>query len=281
MGALVASPLYDDAHETMGVLILTWSDAKVFDEADRNVVETLSRLCGQAIVRSQLAGHTTAMAGLAASMAAARTTTEVARLLREHGTTHFGAIIANLRLIDRETATLLPVLPSALPDEVSRRYERLSLRAALAAHGCGPRQRARVAAGAGRLPQALPRDGPGGGGQRSGGVGRRSAPRQRRHAWWPPSRSPGRTRCGSRAASGAGCSRCATSPPRPSSASASTRRSTRSWRRCSASSSRPLPEAAGLELAAFYEPRGRRRRHGRRLVRGDRAGGRVPRSDHR
>jgi hypothetical protein len=94
-------------------------------------VETLSRLCGQAIVRAQLAGHTTAMAGLAASMAAARTTTEVARLLNEHGTTHFGAIIANLRLIDQETATLLPVIPSALPVEVSRRYERIPLRAAL------------------------------------------------------------------------------------------------------------------------------------------------------
>ena len=130
-GALVASPLYDDVHDPMGVLVLSWDQAVIFDEIDLNAIETLSRLCGQAIVRSQFAGHTQQMADLAAAMAAARTTTEVARLLREHGKTNLRASVANLRLIDADTATVRTALPSDAPDRFTRLYERVALESKL------------------------------------------------------------------------------------------------------------------------------------------------------
>lgn len=130
-GTLVASPLYDDVHHPMGVLVLRWAESTALDEVDLNAVETLSRLCGQSIVRAQLAGHTEELADLAASMAAARNTTEVAELLRDHGTRNLGATIANLRIIEAETATLVPVIPSATPDRLARRYERIPLDLAL------------------------------------------------------------------------------------------------------------------------------------------------------
>ncbi|WP_426574560.1 SpoIIE family protein phosphatase [Aquihabitans sp. McL0605] len=125
LGALVASPLYDDVHEPMGVLVLRWEEPTSLDEVDLNAIETLSRLCGQAIVRSQLAGHTEDLARLASSMAAARSTTDVARLLQAHGRSDLRATVANLRLLDSESAALLPVIPSGLPAEIDRRYERI------------------------------------------------------------------------------------------------------------------------------------------------------------
>lgn len=130
-GALVASPLYDDVHQPMGVLTLTWERPTTLDQVDLNAIETLSRLCGQSIVRSQLAGHTEELADLAASMAAARTTNEVARLLREHGSSHLRADIANLRLVDRETATLATVAPDPGRGEILERYDRVPLDAAM------------------------------------------------------------------------------------------------------------------------------------------------------
>ena len=131
VSALVASPLYDDVHDPMGVLVLSWDQAVIFDEIDLNAIETLSRLCGQAIVRSQFAGHTQHMADLAAAMAAARTTTEVARLLREHGKTNLRASVVNLRLIETDTATLRTALPSDAPDRFTQLYERVALESKL------------------------------------------------------------------------------------------------------------------------------------------------------
>lgn len=127
-GALVASPLFDDVHQPMGVLVLSWAGPVDFDEEDLNTVETLSRLCGQAIVRSQLAGHTAAVADLAAGMAAARSTADVARLLRDHAARHLGTTLANVRLLDDEQALLVAALASDLPAAVAKRYERVPLR---------------------------------------------------------------------------------------------------------------------------------------------------------
>lgn len=126
-GALVASPLYDDRHHPMGVLILEWDQPRPFDDEDLNTVETLSRLCGQAIVRSQLAGHTAAMALLGAAMAAARTTVEVAQLVRDHATTSLRAVVANVRLLEGDRSVLVAALPSEVPPAIARRFEHLPL----------------------------------------------------------------------------------------------------------------------------------------------------------
>lgn len=129
-GALVASPLFDDVHQPMGVLILVWAAPRFFDEEDLNTIETLSRLCGQSIVRSQLAGHTAATAELATDMAAARTTADVALLLRGHASRHLGTTVANLRVLDSELSALVPGADSELPPEVAARYERVPMQAA-------------------------------------------------------------------------------------------------------------------------------------------------------
>ncbi len=126
-GALVASPLYDDRHHPMGVLLLEWDAAVPFDEDDLNAVETLSRLCGQAIVRAQLAEHTASMAELGAAMAAAKTTADVALLVRDHASSILGATVANIRLLAAERSVLVAVLPSEVPSDFSRRYEQVGI----------------------------------------------------------------------------------------------------------------------------------------------------------
>lgn len=128
IGAIVASPIYDDVHQPMGVLVLTWDEPTTLDEVDLNAIETLSRLCGQSIVRSQLAGHTQELAALAAAMAGARTTSEIARLLREHGAAHLRTVLTDLRLIDRESATLVTVLPDPVHRSVLEHLDRVPLR---------------------------------------------------------------------------------------------------------------------------------------------------------
>ncbi|MCU1369760.1 MAG: Serine/threonine protein kinase [Ilumatobacteraceae bacterium] len=127
VGARVVSPLYDDLHHPMGVLILEWDDPRPFDDEDLNTVETLTRLCGQAIVRSQLAGHTTSMAALGAEMAAARTTAEVSQLVRRHANEVLHAAVANVRILEGDHAVLVAALPSELPPDVARRFDHISL----------------------------------------------------------------------------------------------------------------------------------------------------------
>ncbi|MGN6695355.1 MAG: GAF domain-containing protein [Aquihabitans sp.] len=129
-GALVASPLFDDVHQTMGVLVLSWARPVSFDEEDLNTIETLSRLCGQSIVRSQLASNTEAMAELAAAMAAARTTADVALLLRDHTSRHLGSSATSLRLLDTDQMVLLAAVDSELPPAVAERYRRVALQRA-------------------------------------------------------------------------------------------------------------------------------------------------------
>ena len=125
--AQIASPLFDAEHHAIGVLVFTWHSERRFDEFDRTAIETLSRLCGQAVRRAETSGYTNQLGDLAAEMAAARSTSEVARLLRDHAALTLGTTVANLRVLDGPTGTLRGVIDSNLPVEVSTRYESVHL----------------------------------------------------------------------------------------------------------------------------------------------------------
>jgi PAS domain S-box-containing protein len=125
--ALIASPLYDADHHPIGVLLFTWRSERRFDEFDRTAIDTLSRLCGGAVRRAETSGYNNQLGELTAAMAAARTTGEVAALLRDHGSRAFRTSLANLRLLDRSTRTLRGVLPSTLPRAIAERFHEVHL----------------------------------------------------------------------------------------------------------------------------------------------------------
>lgn len=123
----VISPLFDEERRTVGLLIFTWHRPVAFDEVDRNAVETLTRLCGQALRRSQEAGHIEEMARLAGAFAVVRSTPEVADELRSHGTRFLGTGMVALRVLDPARQCLLTVSPSGGPAELEDRFERVQL----------------------------------------------------------------------------------------------------------------------------------------------------------
>lgn len=125
--ALIASPLFDGDQHPIGVLLFTWHRERHFDAFDRTAIETLSRLCGQALRRAETSGYSTQLGELAASMAAARTTRDVAALLRDHGAHVLGAAVTNLRVLDRASKMLKGVVEVDVPHTVSRRYEEIHL----------------------------------------------------------------------------------------------------------------------------------------------------------
>ncbi|MCU1497924.1 MAG: hypothetical protein JWM47_1877 [Acidimicrobiales bacterium] len=127
VGATVASPLLDDELRAIGVLVFGWSHPQTFDQIDHTAIETVSRLVGQTIRRAQTARHTEQLAAIASAMAAARTSKELAEILRDHGTGALGAAVANLRLLDGDSSTLQAIVPSNVPAEVLDRYQRIHI----------------------------------------------------------------------------------------------------------------------------------------------------------
>jgi PAS domain S-box-containing protein len=125
--SVVASPLFDDSGRPIGVLVFEWAQHRRFGDLDRDTVETVSRLCGQAISRAQLARQTEELAAIASSMAPVRTSRDVALLLRDHATRALGANVAVLRLADAESSVLRTVIDAALPAELGQRFERVRL----------------------------------------------------------------------------------------------------------------------------------------------------------
>ncbi|WP_421118644.1 SpoIIE family protein phosphatase [Aquihabitans daechungensis] len=125
--ALIASPLFDGEHHSIGVLVFIWHHERRFDEFDRTAIETLSRLCGAAIRRAETSGYSNQLGELTAGMAAARTTGDVAELLRDHGARALRASLANLRLLDPSTKTLRGVIDSTLPRDIAARFQAVHL----------------------------------------------------------------------------------------------------------------------------------------------------------
>ena len=125
--SLIASPLFDADRHVIAVLVFAWHGERRFDEFDRSAIETLSRLCGQAVRRAETSGYTRQLGNLAAAMAAARSTGQVAELLRDHGAGALGASVANLRLLDPSTGRLRAVIDSSLPRAVRDRYQQVHL----------------------------------------------------------------------------------------------------------------------------------------------------------
>lgn len=126
--ALIASPLFDADHHPIGVLLFTWRTERRFDEFDRTAIDTLSRLCGGAVRRAETSGYNNQLGELTAAMAAARTTGQVAELLRDHGSRAFRTSLANLRLLDPSTRTLRGVITTtSLPRAIAERFHEVHL----------------------------------------------------------------------------------------------------------------------------------------------------------
>lgn len=126
-GAVIASPLFDDDRRTMGALVFEWAHPRRFTDLERDTVETVSRLCGQALRRAQLVRQTEELASIAASFAVARTSEEVALLLRDHASAALGAMVTTLRTVDAESSLLRPIVDSDLPGDLARRFERVRI----------------------------------------------------------------------------------------------------------------------------------------------------------
>lgn len=124
-GAMVVSPLLNDERRTVGLLVFTWDRPRSFDAVDRTAIETLTRLCGQALRRAQIASEAQELAAIAESLAVARTTGEVAEKVADHAAAHLGTSVVSLRTFDAGTATLAAVVPSSLPEAIARRYQRI------------------------------------------------------------------------------------------------------------------------------------------------------------
>jgi hypothetical protein len=86
------------------------------------MVETLARLCGQTLRRTELAERTVQLAELAAAMAVAASAGDVADRLRDHARDALRAVHANLRVLDPAEGYLDPVVPSRLPADLDDRY---------------------------------------------------------------------------------------------------------------------------------------------------------------
>lgn len=122
-----ASPLFDAAEQPVGVLAFAWSTPHHFDDIDRRAIETLSSLCGQTMRRTQLSERAEDLARLAASLAAARTTRDVAQLLRNHGQERLGGAVVSLRILDPAASALRAIVPLHPPTAITQPYETVSL----------------------------------------------------------------------------------------------------------------------------------------------------------
>ena len=126
-GAGVASSLYDDERQSIGVVGLSWRGAHRFDEVDASAVRTVSRLCGQSLRRALLVRETQELGQLTAGLATARTSKDVARLLRDHSELAFGTALANVRLVERDSSSLRTIISVDDPDAFTAREERVGL----------------------------------------------------------------------------------------------------------------------------------------------------------
>lgn len=125
--SVVLSPLLDDERCTVAVLIFEWNQTRSFDAVDRNAIETLSRLCGQALRRAQIGEESEQVARVARSLAVARRTSDVAGMLVEHAASELGTVTASLRIHDPAIDALVSVGSRVEHPWVADRYERLAV----------------------------------------------------------------------------------------------------------------------------------------------------------
>jgi len=120
--AAAASPLYGTGGAVSGVLAFGWTAPVAIDASTRSMVETLARLCGQTLRRTELAERTTQLAELAAAMAVAASAGDVADRLRDHARYALRAVHANVRVLDPAAGRLGSVVPSGPPADLDDRY---------------------------------------------------------------------------------------------------------------------------------------------------------------
>jgi serine phosphatase RsbU (regulator of sigma subunit) len=125
--SVLLSPLLDDERCTVAVLIFEWDHVRRFDATDRNAIETLTRLCGQALRRAQLGRASVQLAEIARSFAIARTAVELADQLIAHAETFLGSTAVALRFFDQGEANLVSVADSLPREGLSDRFDSLSM----------------------------------------------------------------------------------------------------------------------------------------------------------
>lgn len=125
--SVLLSPLLDDERCTVAVLIFQWDRARSFDATDRNAIETLTRLCGQALRRAQLGREAVQLAAIARSFAIARTAAELADQLIEHAETFHGVTTVALRFFDQTETNLVSLADSLPRSEVGERFAALPM----------------------------------------------------------------------------------------------------------------------------------------------------------
>lgn len=125
--SVLLSPLLDDERCTVAVLVYEWDHVRSFDATDRNAIETLTRLCGQALRRAQLGRASVQLAEIARSFAIARTAVELADQLIAHAETFLGSTAVALRFFDQGEANLVSVADSLPREGLSDRFDSLSM----------------------------------------------------------------------------------------------------------------------------------------------------------
>lgn len=108
---VVASPMFDSAGEVMGVVEFAWTDGVDIADADLASIETVARMCGQALRRTELNDRTTSIAELTTGLAATATEAGVASLVAEHAQRWLGCAWSGLYLYDG-TGALAPIAPT-------------------------------------------------------------------------------------------------------------------------------------------------------------------------
>ncbi|MBA2280598.1 MAG: GAF domain-containing protein, partial [Acidimicrobiia bacterium] len=118
----VALPLSDAKGQVVSVVTLSSPEARHLDGSTRAAARVAFELGCNAMRHLSIVVRAARMAALAGHLSGAVTTTDVARVLRDHGAAPVGATLASVRLVSAETGTLegLVVATSLDPAMVER-----------------------------------------------------------------------------------------------------------------------------------------------------------------